>query len=434
MPFAKPTRETDERGPAAAMKRAFVIGVPVLAGLVALGIALFTRHLRDAPATPLVLRPDLVVQDGQTRVSTTGFFPEEAVQISVKATSSSASSPIRDVQAGVDGTIDAASVVLPDSLPSGEHELIATGMISGRRSRATVFVRAPSPWLTLESGDLKPRAPVGVIVGGFATNEPVAISIRPVPPSKSSPSPVPTESPRQLGVLSTDRVGNSRFTRFLIPYRDAGDVEIIAKGTSSLQEVKKSITLTPYQPTFDLSPWSGPPGLRFQLNARGYAPDESVDIYLGASAKPAATVVADQYGNFWGAGDVPVPYAAFSGPLDVRAVGRDSGASTTRQFSVQRPKPWLELTSYAGAPSAPVEFSGGGWAAGERVSFHLNTALSPAVIYGQADAYGWLHDAGPLYIPKDASNKLTIVAVGDSSHAWATATFTVVLPFGLRPE
>jgi hypothetical protein len=415
------------------VKRVLLIGIPVLAG-VAFAVALFTRHFRDAPATPLALQPDLVLQNGQTRVSTTGFFREETVQISVEDTPGVTPRPVRDVEAGLDGTIEAASVVLPESLASGEHDLIANGLISGRRSTATVYVRAPSPWLTLESGDLKPRAPVGVIVGGFATNEPVTISIRSAPAKLgSSPSP-PPESPRQLGILSTDRVGNSPFIRFQIPYRSTGDFELVATGASSLQEVNKSITLTPYQPTFDLSPWSGPPGLRVQLKVRGYAPGEDVDIFLGANAKAAATVVADQYGNFWGAGNVPVPVTAFGGPLDVRAIGRDSGATTSRQFNVQRPKPGLELTSYAGAPSAPVEFSGGGWAAGERVSFHLSSALSPALIYRTADAYGWLHDAGPQYIPKDATQKVLIVAVGDSSHVIATATFTVVLPFGLRPE
>jgi hypothetical protein len=407
----------------------------MLFSLLALGLVLYGQRIRDAPPTPLDLKPDLVVQSGQTRVSATGFFPEETVQIGVvDNTSGSTAGSIREARAGFDGTIESASVVLPTGVSSGEHRLVATGLVSGRRSTATVYVRAPSPWLTIESADLKPRAPIGVIVGGFATNEAVAITIRPAPPAKKSTTQVPTEGPKVLGDLSTDRVGNSRFNRFQIPYRNPGDFEVVARGISSLQEVKKSITLTPYQPTFDLSPWFGPPGLRVQLNARGYAPGENVDIFLGGAAKPAATVVADQYGNFWGAGNFPVPYTVLVGPLDVRAVGQDSGATTTRQFSVQRPKPWLELTAYAGAPSAPVEFSGGGWAAGERVTFHLNSVLNPPVIYGQADSYGWLHDAGPLYIPKDADKQVTIVAVGDRSHAIATATFTVVLPFGLHPE
>ena len=50
-------------------------------------------------------------------------------------------------------------------------------------------------------------------------------------------------------------------------------------------------------------------------------------------------------------------------------LGVDSGARATFEFKVLDPKPWLELTSWSGAPGAPVGFGGGGWIAGERVSF-----------------------------------------------------------------
>jgi hypothetical protein len=83
---------------------------------------------------------------------------------------------------------------------------------------------------------------------------------------------------------------------------------------------------------------------------------------------------------------------------------------------------------------APVEFSGGGWAAGEQVAFHIGSTRNPPVAVAVADAYGWLHYAGPVYVPRDAVNQVTFIAVGQRSHSAAKATFTVVLPFGLRPE
>ncbi len=417
-----------------AMKKLLFIVLPLILGVLALVAVLYSKRVRDAPPTPLALKPDLVIQGGQVRVSGTGFFPDEPVQVSVLADGAgSVGGEIRETRASLGGTVDSASIVLPDNVTSGEHHLAATGLVSGRRSLATVYVRARAPWLTIQSGDLKPRAPIGLIVGGFAESEPVKVSIRPAKKPQASATP-PPDGPHDLGTLSTDRVGNSTFSRYKIPYRTPGDFEVVAHGKISGQEVKQAITLSPYQPTFDLSPWSGPPGLRIQLNARGYAPGENVRIFVGNVTQASASVVADQYGNFWGAGKVPVPYDVMPGPLNVRAVGDDSGASTTRQFNVEHLKPWLELTTYAGAPSAPVQFSGGGWAAGEQVAFHIDSSRTPAVAYGQADGYGWLHYAGPVYVPKDALSKITFIAVGDRSHSVATATFTVVLPFGLRPE
>jgi hypothetical protein len=41
------------------------ITIPVLVRVVALGIALLTQRLRDVPATPLDLKPDLVAQIGK---------------------------------------------------------------------------------------------------------------------------------------------------------------------------------------------------------------------------------------------------------------------------------------------------------------------------------------------------------------------------------
>jgi hypothetical protein len=233
--------------------------------------------------------------------------------------------------------------------------------------------------------------------------------------------------------MPTDRVGNSRYTTFKVPFREPGDYNIVTTGESSGQKLQKRVSLAPYQPTFDLSPWFGPPGLKVELNARGYAPGERVDIYLGKSRIAATTIRADNYGNFWGAGKIPVPYTVTSGPLDIRAVGEESGVSTTRQFAVQKPKPWLELSAYYGVPTAPVAFSGGGWAAGENITFHLNSARNPAVAQGQADAYGWLHDAGPIYVPRDAGNQVVFFAIGDQSHSVASATFKVGYPFGMHP-
>jgi hypothetical protein len=169
-----------------------------------------------------------------------------------------------------------------------------------------------------------------------------------------------------------------------------------------------------------------------QLNAHGFAPNEPVHVALGGT-QDSTPLQADEDGNLWGAGPFHIPQSAPSGGLTIDLSGGDSGATTTAEFKVLDPKPWLELTSWSGAPGAPVGFGGGGWIGGEQVSIHIGAATSPAVASEVADDGGWLKGADQVYIPNDVDDDVIFVAVGDKSHIAAAATFKVVFPFGLRP-
>lgn len=408
------------------MKKRVLSGLG-LALVLGAGLFLYLRQVRDAPPAPIRLEPAVVIQGGQTRLSESGLLPGEPVEVRVAdGGPRSTTRQIRRAQVGLSGSLDGVSVVLPDDLGSGQHRLETVGEISGRVSTTTIWVRAPAPWLTVEGSDLKPHQQFGLVVGGFGAGETVKVTMRPVTGASGGPSTV--------AKLPTDRVGNSAFTRPKIPVATPGTFTIVARGMVSGQEVKRQLEIVPYRPTLDLSPWSGPPGLRIQLNARGFEAGEKVQVFLGSASTAAVTVVADQYGNFWGAGNATVPYTTRAGKLAIRAVGTDSGASVTREFEVTKPKPWLELSTWWGAPSAPVSLSGGGWAAGEEITIHLGSTKGPTVLTGRADPYGWLHDTNTIYIPRDAASQVVFVAIGEESQSVATAKFQVVYPFGLAPE
>ncbi len=410
---------------------AFVIGIIVL-----LGVGAATLLMRMPEPAGVVLDPNPVLQEGQIRVSVAGFYPLEP--IAIRATEKQAGSKaigLRQTEANVQGALDGVYVGLPPRLESGAHVLQIVGQISGRTATATLYVRAKSPWVTLDGSEAKPHGTIGLIAGGFDPGERLRISLEPRAQPGTHPRPTPAQvTASTIALLPTDRVGNSAWSPVKLPLVKPGDYTIVVRGVSSGQELKKDLSITAYHPSVELSPWAGPPGTKVQLNSRGFEPGEKVRVYLGDSPMVAATVTADQYGNLWGAGPVRVPYAASRAPLTIRLEGEDSTAQTQAQFNVLPPKPWLELTQYWGAPGGSVEFSGGGWAGGERISFHIGSAKAPAVAYGKADDYGWLHNAGPALIPKDALYQVTFVAVGEQSHSTATATFKIVLPFGLRPD
>ena len=64
----------------------------------------------------------------------------------------------------------------------------------------------------------------------------------------------------------------------------------------------------------------------------------------------STSLQADEYGNLWGAGPAHVPQTAAKGELQLALVGAESGATSSATFKVLEPKPWLELTSWSGAP------------------------------------------------------------------------------------
>jgi len=203
-------------------------------------------------------------------------------------------------------------------------------------------------------------------------------------------------------------------------------------GQADGSELRHDLHLTPLKPVTELSPWAGPPGVPVQFNAKGFAPNEQIHVQLGGTQDPT-TLQADEYGSLWGAGPVHIPQTAASGELQLTLLGADSGATSIATFKVIEPKPWLELTSWSGAPGAPVGFGGGGWIGGEKVDIHIGGEANPVETVAAADDNGWLKSNDQVYVPNDVADDVIFVAVGEQSHLVAAATFKVVFPFGLHP-
>jgi hypothetical protein len=376
------------------------------------------------PAALVAIDPQPAPQSGQVRISGTGFDGGESISISVGSTNDAAGAMLMVANAVTtgDGSFAPVAVTLADELQSGAHAIAAVGQTSGRRSTGTLWIRAPQPWLVLDTYDVPQYGDMGLIAGGFEPMDQVQVSLD----AGANGSPV------QLVNLTTDQAGNAVWTQVKLPRVAAGTYAMVLKGQANSAELRRDIHVTPLKPIVELSPWAGPPGVSVQINARGFGPSEQIHVSFGGTPDPTS-LTADEYGNLWGAGPVHIPQTAPAGALALNLVGADSGAKAIPEFKVLDPKPWLELTSWSGAPGAPVGFGGGGWIAGERVSIHMGSATNPTQSTGAGDDGGWLKGAGQVYIPNDVGDDVIFVAVGEQSHLVAAATFKVVLPFGLRP-
>jgi hypothetical protein len=445
------------------------LAIIVIAAIVLGGIPIFLLHPTSptspsapgqqagastpTPAASVAVAPLPAKQSGKVTLTAQGFAPGETVDFRATVQPGNLDHPtatvapaavlhdLQQVRADARGGATAKDVVLPEELVSGAHVLEAIGQSSGRHAALPLLIRAKNPWLTLGNYSVKPGGTVGLIFGGFPPSGQVQLSLEPAPKradgsaqeiSKLSPPVSLTQAP-------TDAVGNATWKDVPIPLLKPGSYTLVAQNGD---RATADFVVVPLSPVVQLSPWSGPPGASVALNARGFAANERIQVFVGQSTTAALDLNADQYGNFWGGGPIRVPVGTNGGSLPIRIVGLASAAEDDVAFTVQNTKPWLELTSWSGPPGAPVGFGGGGWAAGERVTIHQGTTSGPAVAEGQADDQGWLRgNAESAAVgngnlgPGDATTQtVTFVATGEQSHASASATFTIVNPFAGIPR
>jgi hypothetical protein len=378
-----------------------------------------------APVAPthLATAPQPAMQSGHVQISGDGFAAGETIVLAAGKTGdpSADTIPLGNVTTKDGGSFSTDSLTLSDRLESGPHTVRAVGQTSGRTATAILWIRAPKPWLVLDSYDVPQYGDLGFVAGGFEPMDQVAVSLQP----GSGPS-------VRLIILTTDQAGNAQWTQMKLPRLASGTYSIVLTGQANGAELTRELHVTPLKPVTELSPWAGPPGVPVEFNAKGFAPSEQIHAQLGGTQDPTP-IQADAYGNLWGAGPVHIPQTASTGELQLTLVGADSGATSTATFKVLEPKPWLELTSWSGAPGAPVGFGGGGWIGGEQVDIHFASANNPVQTVGTADDNGWLKTNSQAYIPNDVADDVIFVAVGEQSHLVAAATFKVVFPFGLHP-
>lgn len=365
-----------------------------------------------APSPSVDLGSDTVVQSSELGLTARGFAPDEPIFVEAVLAPGTDTVEVYRATAGADGNLSEITITLPEAVTSGQRTIRLVGQRSGRTAEADFFVVSERPWLQLRAETLQPTDMLGFVAGGFQPRETVRIAFG----LAEAPS---------TSEIAADRAGNTAWTELPLPSFQPGEYELLIVGAESGTRLNRTVRVAPLSPVLELSPWYGPPGGKLELNGRGFLPHERVSLSYNRSG--VSELEADEYGNLWGVRAPDVPYEAMQS-LVVTLTGADSGATTSVEFKVADPHPWVELSTYAGAPGTGVYLSGGGWAARERVSLHVGQSSSPAVGIATSDEYGFLRFAGPVPIPASADDEVEIVALGERSGAEASARFTVVRP------
>ncbi|HUY80041.1 MAG TPA: PQQ-binding-like beta-propeller repeat protein [Ktedonobacterales bacterium] len=194
--------------------------------------------------------------------------------------------------------------------------------------------------------------------------------------------------------------------------------------------------------TLTLSPTSGAPGTHVFLHGSGFTPGESVKVYWAYSGPGTGilqksfyeynpTVVADASGNAVSSLWVS---AAAAGNYGIAAVGQTSGtvASATYQLT-----PSVDIGQAIGPAGSTLRFTGWAFGAKEAIQVYWDYQQSDQALATKASTDSKGDWGGKTFAtPSNATTGAhTITAIGQTSGAVATTTFTVgAIPQGPAPS
>lgn len=340
-----------------------------------------------------------------------GFAPGEAVRLYL---ADSPSPSLATLTADAQGGVAASAVKVPD-LPAGIHTLVAEGEQTGVAVRREFGVVDYTPWVVLSTYALRPGGAVDVSGHDFAPGEEVQVYLD----DASSPT---------LALKSGADGTVSVRAAFAARPEDVGKHRVVLAGASTRTQASATLEVLAYVPKLALTSWAGPPGAGVAFTGEGFAPGETVRVYLeqASSREQVAAFPAGADGAFQGAGAYAVPGEAATGKLRFVAVGDQSRVPVSQDFAVQAPSAWAELSAYSGPAGAPPSFRGKGFAPGEHVEAHLGAANGPVVGSATADRQGSFDWAGPLALPAGQVGPIRLYVVGAASRTSAEAEYDAV--------
>ena len=276
-----------------------------------------------AGGTPQVKLSAQGAQPGEMIVfSLHGFSPGEAINI---YWNSMGGQPVATVHADGAGAVSQASVQVPFGAV-GPNTFLFVGSTSQALTAATIQLLARAPTVTLSSYAIQADNTLSFTGKGVGPGERVLVYLN-----------NPNDAP--VAVLQTNAQGAfSKAGNFLIPFSLKGKQTLVFQGEQSQTPSLVSCTVEPYTPGIQPSTYGGFPGTTVSFYATGFARNEVVHVYVGATQNRAGTLVScfrtDAPGNAGAGGSYVIPGTAQVGKLVFKLIGSKSGGVGTATMQV----------------------------------------------------------------------------------------------------
>jgi len=328
-------------------------------------------------------------------VSGSGYAPNEVVTLALGAATATAT-------ASATGAFTGGQITVPRIAP-GNILLTGTGASTNAAAVAYFYVDAFFPSVYPSAYFLLPGESLSFSGQGFMPGETVDVAERNGAPIASFAVPA--------------SAAFEALSPYAIPLEWAGSTrELVLTGRDSGGISAVTFTVGQFFPNVVPSVFYVTPGQPVGFSGTGFAPGETVDMFVGTETTPFASLVTDATGAFAAGAAYTAPYKS-DGSAQFRFVGRSTNAVGSIGISVGTLSPQLQPSTYFVKAGQPMTAAVSGFAPGEVV------ALTGAGIAAEAitDADG-VAQIGPFTVPFETIESLTLTATGSVSAGTATVT------------
>ncbi len=229
-----------------------------------------------------------------------------------------------------------------------------------------------------------------------------------------------------IGSTQTDATGSFSNVAVTVPVNQPyGNFYIEAKQRHS---PKNAISMGFLQnggvATVKISSMVGKVGDTLKVTAKGFAPNEVVNVYWNSMATDPITKFTTDQGGGIGQAPLKVPFGA-QGDNYFIFMGTKSQTPVSSQFFMLKLYPTVKLSTYSIRADNTLTYSGKGFGPNEMVMVFVNKAAGQPLAIVQTNAAGNFATGPGFLIPFGLKGKQTLIFLGSQSRAPASVAFTV---------
>jgi len=301
----------------------------------------------------LLLNPSTVSPGQGLTIEGVGLPPGKDFEVSI---SFSDGTVLAIGQSRVDdfGGLKIAVPNIPPYILSGTFEVVARDTDGPEQTKASGYVVARMPTLSVSAGTGNAGERVLFNASGFAPGEQVAAYFNSL-------------GNQPFATFTANEEGNVLDASASMPYGPTGENTIIVMGEQSKAIATASFIVVGFFPTVTLSTYVPRGDEAVGFSGSGFGPNEQVRVYLNSLASsPVKTLLADDSGAFEEPYGFDVPFELENKQTFI-FVGESSGTIIPVSFQVAQYSPTVQPSTWSGRPGTVITFYGHGFARNELV-------------------------------------------------------------------